>query len=135
VNVALDDLIPHRPPARIVERVVSADDVSAETELTVREGSWLRGGALAPEALVEALAQTAAVYAGLAARGGAAPRAGYLAGMSRFEFPSAARPGDVVRLSVRVETKIGDLVAFEGTARVHDREVARGELRVALVGP
>jgi len=41
-------------------------------------------------------------------------------------------PGDVVTLSVRVQTAMGPLVAFEGVATVGAREVARGELRVVL---
>lgn len=126
-------LVPHRPPALLLERVLAADEAGAAAELLVREGPWVRGGALAPEALVEALAQTAAAFAG--AQANREPRAGLLAGFSRFEFPTPARPGDRVRLEVRLEKVLGELAAFEGRASVEGRLVARGELRVAYVAP
>ena len=123
------DRIPHREPARLVERLLRADAESAEASLVVREGPWLRGGALAGEALVEALAQTCALHAAA----NSSPEArleGVLAAVSKFAFRTRATPGDEVRLSVRLQTKLGPLAAFEGVARVGDREVARGELRV-----
>ncbi|HZU99711.1 MAG TPA: hypothetical protein VFF73_23570, partial [Planctomycetota bacterium] len=58
-------------------------------------------------------------------------RGGALAAVSRFEFPSPAVPGDVVNLQVRLQATLGPLAAFEGVARVGERVVARGELRVA----
>lgn len=125
--------IPHRAPALLLDRVIEADPEGSRAELLVREGPWLRGGALAPEALVEALAQTCAVHAAAQAPGGGAPRAGALAALSRFEFPSRATPGRTVTLSVRLQARIGELVAFEGTAVAGPDVVARGELRVALL--
>jgi 3-hydroxymyristoyl/3-hydroxydecanoyl-(acyl carrier protein) dehydratase len=126
------ELIPHRPPARLVERLVRADATAAVAELVVRDGPWLRRGALAPEALVEALAQTCALFAASSATAGSAPVAGALASVSRFTWPTRAVPGDVVTLAVRIQTTLGPLVAFEGIACVGEREVARGELRVVL---
>jgi 3-hydroxymyristoyl/3-hydroxydecanoyl-(acyl carrier protein) dehydratase len=123
------DRIPHRPPVRLVERFLRADTVSAEAALVVREGSWLRHGALAPEALVEALAQTCALQAVANATEGVKLE-GALAAVSRFRFSSRAEPGDEVRLAVTLQTRLGPLAAFEGVARVGEREVARGELRV-----
>lgn len=127
----LDALLPHRPPARLLERALRADAVGAEAELVVRD-SWLRRGALAEEALVEALAETCALYA--SARAGESPgaRSGVLAAVSRFVFKEKARAGETVRLEVSLETVLGPLAAFEGVARVGVREVARGELRVAF---
>jgi predicted hotdog family 3-hydroxylacyl-ACP dehydratase len=130
--VDLDALLPHRPPARLIERVLRADDSGAEAELTVQD-PWLRRGALAEEALVEALAETCAVFASARARPGERARAGVLAAVSRFVFPGRARAGETVRLAVSLETVLGPLAAFEGVARVGEREVARGELRVAVL--
>jgi predicted hotdog family 3-hydroxylacyl-ACP dehydratase len=127
----LDALLPHRPPARLVERALRADAAGAEAELTVRD-AWLRRGALAEEALVEALAETCALYASARAGEAREARSGVLAAVSRFVFPERARPGETVRLEVRLETVLGPLAAFEGVARVGAHEVARGELRVAF---
>lgn len=125
------DRIPHRPPARIVERFLGADETEAKASFVVRHGPWLRGGAFAPEALVEALAQTTALY--VAAN--TPPEiqiAGVLAAVSHFACASRALPGEEVHLTVRLQTRLGPLAAFEGVARVGDREVARGDLRVAI---
>lgn len=123
------DRIPHRPPARLVERLVASNADTTEAELVVREGPWLRRGSLAAEALVEALAQTCALHAVANTKEGAG-HTGVLAAVSHFMFPTRAVPGDTVRLEVRLETRMGPLAAFEGVARVGEREVARGELRV-----
>ncbi len=134
----LDALLPHRPPARLIERVVAADELGATAELSVREGPWLRCGVLAPEALIEALAQTAAVYASVRARALAStssPPAGHLAGIANFAFEAPARPGDLVVLAVKLERTFGQLVAFGARAYTRGRDVARGELRVALTAP
>jgi predicted hotdog family 3-hydroxylacyl-ACP dehydratase len=119
--------IPHRAPVVLVERVVSRDATQATAEMTVRE-PWLRDGALAPEALVEALAQTCAVYAQTDVA-----RQGVLAKLNDFTFPARAREGERVTLVVRLQTRVGPLAAFESSAQVGDRIVARGELRVAWV--
>ncbi len=110
----------------LLERQVEA----GVCELTVREGPWLRRGALAPEALVEALAQTCAAWGASSSPAGGG-RGGALAAVSRFEFPSPAVPGEIVRLEVRLQATLGPLAAFEGVACVGERVVARGELRVA----
>ncbi len=123
------DRIPHKAPARLVERLLRADAESAEAALVVADGPWLRAGALAAEALVEALAQTCALHAAA----NAPPEArleGVLAALTRFSFPHRAVPGDEVRLYVKLQTRMGPLAAFEGVARVGEREVARGDLRV-----
>jgi predicted hotdog family 3-hydroxylacyl-ACP dehydratase len=129
----LDGLIPHAGHSLLLERVLPGDETLARAELVVREGPWLRAGALAPEALVEALAQTAAAFAALEARRrGVAATGGVLAAVSHFAFPARATPGETVTLEVRLETVLGPLAAFEGRASVGEREVARGELRVAV---
>jgi len=127
----LDALLPHRPPVRLVERVLRMDERGAAAELVVRE-PWVRRGAFAPEALIEALAQTCALHAAARARPGERARGGVLAGVSRFRFPARALPGETVVLSVELQALLGPLAAFEGVARSGEREVARGELRVAI---
>ena len=123
------DRIPHRPPVRLVEELLRADADGAEASLLVREGSWLRHGSFAPEALVEALAQTCALHAAKNAPEGASMQ-GALAALTKWTFPARALPGERVLLAVKLQTRLGPLAAYEGVARVGDREIARGDLRV-----
>src|SRR5512146_2054960 len=125
----LVDLIPHRAPWLLVDRVVarSADTVEAERRVAA-DDPLLAGGEL-PELLVlEALAQTAACLNA----GALGKHQGLLVAASRVEFGERARAGDVVALKARKTATMGTLVRFEAEARVGERLIARGEMTFAV---
>jgi len=125
----VEDLLPHRPPWLLVDRVVSSGEgrVRAEKKLTAND-PLLRGGEF-PEALVvEALAQAVACLRGAEA----APKRGYLAAVTNFEFHARARAGDTLVLDAVETAHLGALRRFGGEASVDGRLVARGELTFAL---
>ncbi len=64
-DIDIQDLIPHRPPFRFVDTMVSAgeDEGVFALELTI-DDERCSAGTLAPLFLVEALAQSAAAYHG-----------------------------------------------------------------------
>jgi 3-hydroxyacyl-[acyl-carrier-protein] dehydratase len=122
------DLIPHRAPFRLVDRVVSIEGDRVEAEKRVTAGDPLSRGELPELLLLEALAQTAACLN--AGQRGA--HRGVLVGASRFEFHERPRAGDTLRLAATRTAALGALLRFEGLASVEGRVVARGELTVAL---
>jgi len=126
------ELLPHRPPWSLVDRVLSVDGarIVAEKRLALDDpllGPRGLGGPLA----IEAVAQAAACLVGAGGDGSGA-RHGYLVAARGWKFPGWARPGETVTLSAERTGSWANLYAFFGTARVGEREIAAGELRFAL---
>jgi 3-hydroxyacyl-[acyl-carrier-protein] dehydratase len=125
---ALVDLIPHRPPWLLVDRVVerSADGVIAEKR--VAAGDPLLADGLPELLLLEALAQTAACCnAGALGR-----HRGLLVAASAVSFDGRAQAGDLVVLRARKTAVLGALVRFEADARVGERTIARAQMTFAI---
>lgn len=96
----------------------------AETERTIRQDvdcwePWL----------VEGLAQTAAVLDGDNRGALAADHKGMLVGVRRFRIERAPLVGETVVFRVDLVKKLGAVTLVDGTARVGDEEIARGELK------
>lgn len=102
----LDDLLPHRPPMRLIDRVVAVGEEHAVAEATIAPGMPFCGpGGLPAWVLVELFAQTAALIGGHRARlaGGVAAQ-GYLLGTRRFTASAPTVPlGATLRLEARGE--------------------------------
>jgi len=108
----LQQLIPHRWPFLLVDRVVAEDRergyIRAEKAVTATE--WFFGGhfpdlPVMPGVLqVEALAQTMAIY--VARQEGYGDRIGLFAGIDECRFKRIVQPGDRISLEVTME-KLG----------------------------
>ena len=117
-----EQFIPHRPPMRLVDTLLSWCEASAEIEASPGADSILIGsdGALDQAALVELLAQGYAVVKGYQdLLQGKEISEGYLVGIRKFQISGRALAGE--RLLVRIRT-VG---SFEGFA-VAEGEVERG---------
>jgi 3-hydroxyacyl-[acyl-carrier-protein] dehydratase len=125
----LVDLIPHRPPWLLVDRVTARGDDFVEAEKRIAADDPLVAPAGLPELLLlEALAQTAACLNA----GTLGAHRGLLVAARRFEFDGRAVAGDVVRLRATRTATLGTLVRFDGEARVGERVVARGQMTFAI---
>jgi len=129
---ALDALLPHRPPMRLVDSIVREMVDGLVCTASVPHGCALARHGVAPAlAGVEAAAQTAAVWEALRRRrrgAGGAPRIGYLVALRDVVFfaehiPVGAPMLTAVRLEAaapplthyRVETCVGGKVLLRGT--------------------
>jgi 3-hydroxyacyl-[acyl-carrier-protein] dehydratase len=119
--------LPHREPFVFVDQVIglspgeSAECVKMFPPETPFFAGHFPGVPLVPGViLVEALAQTA----GLAA--GQTGRALRLAAIKTMKFPSAAGPGEEIRLCAKKAMTVGGLWQFEVRASVQERVVAEG---------
>ncbi|MCU1281581.1 MAG: fabZ [bacterium] len=125
----LVDLIPHRAPWLLVDRVIARSDESVEAEKRLAAGDPLLAPDGLPELLaLEALAQTAACLNA----GALGQHRGLLVAASRVAFDGRAQAGDVVALHARKTASMGALVRFDVEARVGDRVIARGEMTFAV---
>ena len=134
------DLMPHQPPMRLIDAVLSVEpDGSGTAEAVILAHNIFldRDGALLPEALVELMAQAFAAVSGyidlLAGRSG---RTGYLAGVKKVMFPSpkASQPtvsvGDRLTVAVRPTGEFAGFVIIDAEVRRNDELLVRGELKI-----
>ena len=124
----IGNLIPHQPPMRLVEEILSTDAEDSRVKSTIGpDHLFLRAdGTLAPEAYCEIIAQSYAAceskrreLAGLSTDGG-----GYLVSVRDFEVFSYARVGD------ELVTRVLQKDDFMGT-RIVAGEVYRGTEKLA----
>jgi 3-hydroxyacyl-[acyl-carrier-protein] dehydratase len=126
---ALVDLIPHRAPWLLVDRVVErdADVVVAEKRLTAGDPLLVDGEL--PELLaLEALAQAAACLNA----GALGAHQGLLVAATGVVFDGRARAGEILSLRARKVAVLGALIRVDAEARVGERIVARGQLTFAV---
>lgn len=124
----LIDLIPHRPPWLLVDRVTARSDDGVEAEKRLAAGDPLLADGL-PELLVlEALAQTAACCNA----GTLGTHRGLLVAAQRVQFDGRAQAGETITLRAKKTATMGALVRFEAEARVGERVIARAEMTFAV---
>lgn len=123
-------LLPHRPPWSLVDRVVTLEPGRVVAEKRVAAGDPLVGGGLSGPMCIEALSQAAACLMG--SREPGQPHLGYLVAAQGWKFHDIAQPGETVTLEARLVAELGALHRFEGRARVGERELASGTMTFAV---
>jgi 3-hydroxyacyl-[acyl-carrier-protein] dehydratase len=137
------DLLPHRFPFLLVDRITALDPGRrAEGIKRLTGGEWFLGEAVhdpdppaeleMPNALVvEALAQlSAAVLIGVVESGGGA--VGYFMGLDRVRFRGRARPGDDLRLAIELRQFRRGVCRLHGDAFVGARRIVRADLTIIV---
>jgi beta-hydroxyacyl-ACP dehydratase FabZ len=132
------DLLPHRYPMLLVDRVVelTSDMVVAEKLVSANEpffqGHFPERPIMPGVLIVEALAQAGGLIVRYndpdAKRKGVA-----LAGVDRCRFRRPVVPGDVLSLHARLIRRRGNLLVVEGSARVEGEIAAEAEILCAIV--
>lgn len=125
--------LPHAAPFLMLDRVVEVGDRTAVFVKLVSAADPCvgRDGVLPAVFVLEALAQAGGAL--LAAHGGDAPRAGYLAAVDDFRTIADVRVGDEMRVEVEIVRNFAGAVIFRGRALVDGRVCAEG--RVTLKPP
>lgn len=137
---AIRELIPHRYPMLMIDRVVEVteDGVVAEKVVSANEpffqGHFPDRPVMPGVLIVEAMAQAAAVGVMIRRRQDGLPIRGVaLAGIEKARFRRAVGPGDVLQITVRRVRARGDLYRIAGSASVDGERTAEAELLAALV--
>lgn len=128
----IERILPHRPPALLVDRIVELDAGvrGVGTRLVTDEdcaGHFPGHPVLPGVKVAEALAQVAAIVflEGDTLRRG---KPVYLVGLDGFRFRRVVRPGDELRLEVRVDQVRRSMVRLAVSASVGGERVAEGEI-------
>lgn len=134
------DLLPHRYPFLLVDRIVALDPGKTITGLknvTINEPFFIGhfpGHPIMPGVLiVEALAQTGGILA-IKELGGEKKLA-YFAAIDNCRFRKPVLPGDQLLLNVTITARKGPIWKLHGEARVGDALVAEADLMATIREP
>jgi 3-hydroxyacyl-[acyl-carrier-protein] dehydratase len=133
------DLLPHRPPMRLLEEVVSIGPGKeaigsrlARPEDFYFQGHFPQDPIVPAVILVELVAQVGGLAAGVAgAAGEPRPLRLRVAAIGPFKFPAAARPGSRLEASARVAGSVAGLYKIDGAVTADGIVVATGSLTLA----
>ena len=129
------DLIPQRDPVRMVDRLLRADDDSAEACLTVRAGNFfLDDGLLAETGVMEHIAQSASAFAGWRERqkGATSAPLGFIGEVKKFRCHRRPAVGEELHSVVTLLTEFDRILVIAAETRVADEVVAETQMKVAL---
>ncbi|GAB4335735.1 MAG: hypothetical protein Kow0089_05590 [Desulfobulbaceae bacterium] len=129
------ELIPHRPPMRLVDRLVHKGE-ETEADPTVIEavvpeaGPFVGDAGLEPEYFIEVMAQSVAAGDGFPPESDTPPATGFLAGIDTFSWYATARPGDRLEVRVFKVFEFGSAFIFEGVITRAGERIAAGRLKI-----
>jgi 3-hydroxyacyl-[acyl-carrier-protein] dehydratase len=136
------DLLPHRPPMRLVEEI--ADLVAGESARGLRVArpeDWYFQGHFPDDpvvpaiVLIELLAQTGGLAAASVGESSGPAVSLRVAAIGPFKFPGGARPGQLLDARARVVARIGGMIKIEGEVLADGVRVAVGSVTLADINP
>lgn len=135
---AAAELLPHRPPLQLIDRLLASDGSAAVAETTLRPEHVFAGsdGVLDPVALVEMFAQAYAAMQGYNdLHLGLPVKEGFLVGIRRIRVEGTARVGERLEVMVRTIGAIDGFAVAEGEVRRGSTVLAAGSLKLWIPDP
>jgi len=136
-NLALpldaQELLPHRPPMRLVERLLEVDGKNGIVEARIGSAILLldADGMLEDLALVEIMAQSYATLKGYIDRRDQLPlRQGFLVGIKKIVCHASVQADDLLQVHIRTLAELDDFAVAEGTICRGDQTIAEGDVKV-----
>lgn len=129
----IDELVPHRPPMLLLDRVRSTDGQNIVCELTVRDGAaFVEDGKVAATVAVEYMAQAAAAWLGALARSrNEPPGGGILVGLRELVLHvDGFVVGELLEIHARHTWGTERFMSFDCKVVVGAHDVATATLNV-----
>jgi 3-hydroxyacyl-[acyl-carrier-protein] dehydratase len=126
-----EQLVPHRRPVCMIDRLVEYRDESGVVEALIRSGNVLVGedGALDCIAYMELIAQAYAAFKGYRDMlHGETVKKGFLVIVKHMECKGEAFLGDLLIINVSTASEVGGFAVAEGTVTRGDEVLASGGL-------
>ena len=137
-DIDIRTLLPQQPPVVMVDRLLSADLMTATTAFDIRDGDlFVENGALKAYALIENFAQTCAAQLGYVdkyIRGNDYVRIGYIGSVKKMQIYGMPRVGETLTTRMEVLEEVMDMKLIVAEAFVGERCMATIELKIALSG-
>ncbi len=133
-----ESLIPHRPPMRLVDTLLSREEGNGVTESCLPADAPMADGrgALDEVLFVELIAQSyAAIKGHIDLCDGKPPGKGYLVGIGGMKITGGAFAGDLLRTSVRTVGSFAGFAVIEGVVTRGTGIVASGTMKLWIADP
>lgn len=131
--MAASELIPQRPPMRVIDDLVSTGERCGEVSATLSAEIPFAGedGVVDEAVHFEIMAQSIAALNGFKHLGrSASSPEGYLVGAQGFEILGSVQVGDRLNVSVYKQTRFGNFGVVTGTISRDGAVLARGEIKI-----
>ena len=132
--------IPHRFPFLLVDRAedyIAGESIVGIKAVTFNEpffqGHFPDYPVMPGVLIVESMAQTGAILMSKTLEVDPRGKTILFASVDNCRFRNLVRPGDILRLEVRVQKARGGLFKFEGVAKVGDKIAAQAEFAAMLI--
>lgn len=126
------DLIPQRPPMQMIDRLVDADENSAQGILEIKPSNlFIENNFLSESALIEFIAQTAAAFTGYQNKmKNSEVREGYIGAVKNFVVYDLPPVHSVILSKITVVNEIVGFTIILGKVFHEDRIIAECEMRI-----
>jgi len=134
MNLAVENLLPHRAPMRWLDALVDCTETTARGTVCFNENHFaVADGRVLETALVECIAQTIAAAQSQRARmagGSGEPSVGMLAAVANFKIHSPPPLEKILQIEICELKKFGPMLLVAGKISCDGQLIADGELTV-----
>jgi len=126
--------IPQAAPFEMIDILVSANDVEAITQFTVRENHlFVDKGYFTEPGLIENMAQTAAAGTGYhAAQSGLPSPVGFIGAIKNFEVKALPKLGQTIQTTTKVLHQVMHATVVQASVFLNDEMIAAAEFKIFL---
>ena len=133
-DIDVRQLIPQKEPFVMVDKLLYCDETTTKTALTIKaDNIFVDGGMLSRAGILENVAQTCATRIGYLTIDKPV-RIGFIGAINNFSFSDVSVGiGDCLSTEIVVAAEVGNITQVDATVMCHDRLVAKGNMKVALM--
>lgn len=134
-NIAVQDLLPQKPPFVMVDKLVSSDEECAVSELEVRpDNVFFANGHLSSSGLVENIAQTCAAGIGYKNISNGVPvKIGVIGAVSNMNILRLPCEGEHLTTIVKYVQEVFQMTLFDAIIKSGDEVLANASIKTALI--
>ncbi len=130
----IETFIPQRAPFVMIEKLLSVDDTTTITELTITSANiFCMKGRFSESGLVENIAQTAAARVGyLSMQADTPPPIGFIASIKDLKIHKLPAENDVIKTEVAITNQVMDFTIVLGKVFLKGEVIAECEMRILI---